>query len=473
MKNKNKNKKNLHMKTTILKNLCLTSLLVFSLVSCVNDDDYGVPALDCTETTLVKTIEVSQVPASATVAQYTLDNVIEAYITSSDKGGNFFKSISFQTLDGSKAFSVPVDVTSTFINYEPGRKVLINLKNLYTDVSNGGVRIGSIFLNSSGVASVGRIPEFQYRQVLNRSCTVVPESQLVRTLTIPNLLNDANINTLIELDNVQFQDAALGKRFYDATLDVGGATNHRLTDANGNTVIFRTSSFANFASAFVPNESGKVRGVLTKFGSDYQILARTIDDVQLTNTRLDVDVAAPVGGSSIVYACSLNEGFTSFANNNTVFPSYINDPSVGTKYWRVNIFNNNNYLQMSSFSSSAAFQEQLNKSYFIVPVDFTCANSLAFKTQDRFNNGGVLKVYYTTDYVPLGNIQNATLTQINGLTIASGNTGSATQAFVNSGVFNFPTTLTGNGFVVFEYTGGYSFSPALTTTMHIDDIVIN
>ena len=33
--------------------------------------------------------------------------------------------------------------------------------------------------------------------------------------------------------------------------------------------------------------------------------------------------------------------------------------------------------------------------------------------------------------------------------------------------------VTGNGFIIFEYTGGYSFNPALTTTMHIDDVVIN
>lgn len=459
------------MKTNFLNTLLFTGLLSVSFVSCVNDDDYGTPDLACTETTLVKTKEVNQIPAGTTISQYTADDVIEAYVTSSDKGGNFFKSISFQTLDGSASFSVPVDVTSTFINFEPGRKVLIQMKDLYTDVSNGGKRFGAIFVSSSGFVSVGRLPEFQYRAVLNRSCTVVPEADFVRTLTIPELLNDSNINTLVELDNVEFADAAVGSTYYDSANDVGGATNHRLIDVAGNTVIFRTSSFANFASQVVPGESGKVRGVLTKFGSDYQFLARTIDDVQLTESRFIVDLAAPVGGTAIVYTCSLNENFESFAANNQTFPSYINDPVAGTKYWRVNNFNANNYLQMSAFSSSAAFQEPLNKSYFIVPVDLTCANSMSFKTQDRFNNGGVLKVYYSTDYVPLGDLTAATLTEIPGFTIASGTTGSASQPFVNSGVYNFPAALTGNGFIIFEYTGGYT--SGITTTMHIDDIVIN
>lgn len=258
------------MKTIILKSVFTLAISASILSSCVNDDDYETPVLGCNETTLVKTKEVSEIPAGSNVSQYTANDIIEAYVTSSDKGGNFFKSISFQTLDGSAAFSVPVDVNSTFINFEPGRRVLIKMQNLYTDVNNGGKRFGGIFITSSNNPAVGRLTPAEYRSVLNRSCTVIPESQLVRTLTIPQLLSDANINTLVELEGVQFSDSAIQTTYYDSSMDVGGATNHLLTDAVGNTVVFRTSSFANFASKPVPTGRGKVRGVLTKFGSTYQ-----------------------------------------------------------------------------------------------------------------------------------------------------------------------------------------------------------
>ena len=79
------------MKNLIVKSVFYT-FLATSFVSCVNDDDYNVPALGCTETTLVKTKEVSQIPASATIAQYTADEVIEAYVTTSDEEGNFFEA---------------------------------------------------------------------------------------------------------------------------------------------------------------------------------------------------------------------------------------------------------------------------------------------------------------------------------------------------------------------------------------------
>lgn len=54
-------------------------------------------------------------------------------------------------------------------------------------------------------------------------------------------------------------------------------------------MIFRTSEFANFAQQSVPSGSGSVRGILTKFGNDYQFLACTIEDVKLGNSRFSND----------------------------------------------------------------------------------------------------------------------------------------------------------------------------------------
>lgn len=462
------------MKTNFLKSAILLALISGVYSSCVNDDSYEVPNVECTETSLVKTMEVADVPAGTVVAQYTDDDVIEAYVTSSDEGGNFFKSISFQTLDGSKGFSVPVDATSTFTYFQPGRKVLIKLKDQYTDISNGGLRIGALFVNSSGTASVGRLSVFDYGKVLNRSCTSVDEDDLVRTLTVNEAKQDQNLNTLIELDGVQFSDAALGHTYYDAANDLGGATNHLLTNSVGNTVIFRTSSFANFAGNPVPNGFGKVRGVMTKFGSDYQFLARTEADVQLTEPRIDVDFAPPVVGSTVTPLCSLNETFESYtAGTSTTgqnnFPNFINDAAIGTAYWRCrsNGTPANKYIQMTAFSTGQAV-----KTYFIVPIDFTCANGFSFQSRASFNVGAVLKVYYSTDYVPGGAVSAATLTDITS-TFAISTSNSSTAPFTNSGLWSIPTSLTGNGYILFEYVGSAISSPALTTNMDLDNIIIN
>ncbi len=463
------------MKT--IKNLTLISLFAI-FTGCVNSDEYNTPDLssECVTLTATKTVADITNAATSTATQYQNDDIIEAYVTSSDEGGNFYKSISFQSVDGTKGFSMPVDTYNLFNTYEPGRLVYINMKNRYVSTSQSSVVIGSLYNGN-----VGRISGVEYKDVLKRGCTNVDEEEIVKkNLTIGAAKNNQYLNMLIEFNNVQFTEPSLGKKFYDPTVNsIGGATNHIITDEFGQTIIVRISEFANFASNAIPSGSGKIRGVLTKFNSDFQFMVRTINDVNLPNDRLEIDFYPPLGGTNIQFLGSYTENFESYTAGSVttgqrVFPNYVNDASQGGNYWYVESFSSNKYLKMSAFSSNSNFQFPVNKVYFIMPVNFTSANSMSFKTQDRFNVGGVLKVYYSTNYVALNNINNATLTDITtNFTIASGTTGSASLPFVNSGVYNFPASLTGNGFVIFEYTGGYSFSPVLTTTMHIDDVVIN
>jgi len=436
-------------------------LLAFASLfsSCVNDDNYSIPNLNCTETTLVKTKEVSQIPASSIVAQYTGDDVIEAYVTSSDEGGNFFKSISFQTLDGTQGFSVPVDVTSTFTNFEPGRKVMIKMKNLYTDVSNGGKRIGALFVNTSGVAAVGRLPESDYRKVLNRSCTVIKEDDLVKTVTVAQAKTDANINVLIEIDNVQFSDAAITTTYYNSAQDLGGATNHLLTDADGNTVIFRTSSFANFASNQVASGRGKVRGVMTKFGSDYQFVARTERDVQLTGPRL-----SPLFSENF-------ESITSTGNNQFIaLPGWTNVTmnAGGVERWEARIFSNNKYAQMSAFSTNEASVDTRLISPAI-NLNNTTSEYFRFGYKTGFANGVALTVWYSTDYSGAGTVaavNAATWTQFT-VPLPVQDT-SFSSTFYGSGNIDL-SAITGNVYIAFRYQGS---STGVTTTYQVDNFEV-
>jgi len=446
------------MKTNFLKSILFIAFVSGLTTSCITDDDYSVPTLQCVDTTLEKTKEVSQIPASATVTQYLNDDVIEAYVTSSDEGGNFFKSISMQTLDGSKAFSVPVDVTSSFINFEPGRKVLIKMKDLYTDISNGGMRIGGIFVNSSNVPSVGRLSESLYKTVLNRSCTVVPESSLLKTVTIAEAKNDAIINTLIEIDNVQFSDAAITTTYYDPNNDLGGATNHLLVDADGNTLIFRTSSFANFAGKPVAPGRGKVRGVMTKFGSDYQFVARTESDIQLTGERL-----LPLFSENF-------EGIASTGNNQFIaLPGWSNvSINGGAERWEARIFSGNKYAQISAFGTS----ENNMEAHLItsgINLDNSTNEFLRFGYKTGFANGIALTVWYSTNYDGSGTaaaINAATWTQFN-VPLNVQDTSYATN-FYSSGNIDL-SGINGTVYVAFRYVGS---SSGVTTTYQVDNIEI-
>ena len=461
-------------------NIILAFIILFTQLSCVNGDDYGTPDTSGDCVTLTATKQVSDIVALSTTTpqQYIANDIIEAYVTSSDEGGNFYKSISMVSTDGAQGFSIPVDNYNLYTKFEPGRKVYIMLNNLYYAYSTltSSYEIGNLYNGTQ----IGRLSGVEFENIIKRGCDKISEEDLVNTLTINQAKSDANLHKLIEIDAVQFTDASLGKKYYDESIfSPGGATNHQITDVNGNTLIVRVSSYTNFASKITPNGSGKIRGVLTKYNSDYQFMIRTENDVMFSNDRFEVDYFPPIGGTALSYNGAFSENFESYTSGSAttgqkIFPSYINDANAGSKYWYVAAFSGNKYLVMSAFSSSATSQDPLNKTYFIMPVDFSAANSMSFQSQDRFNVGAVLKVYYSTDYTPLGNVANATLTDItSNFTIATGTTGSTTAPFVNSGVYNFPTALTGNGYIIFEYTGGYSFSPALTSNMHLDNIVVN
>lgn len=430
------------MKATILKSVLFAALTAGTFASCVNDDDYAVPTINCTETSLVANIDVEDVPASATLKQYTADDVIEAYVTSSDEGGNFFKSISMQTLDGSKAFSVPVDVTSTFVSFQPGRKVFIKLKNLYTDVANDGMRIGAIFVNTSGVASVGRMPIDQYKSALVASCTILPEDNLVETMTIAEAKSNANINRLIDLEGVQFTDAAIGKSYYDAGNDLGGATNWLLADNAGNSVIFRTSSFANFANKRVATGNGKVRGVMTKFGADFQFVARTERDIQLTDAR---------------FVPLLNEGFDASLNGWTGFSV------TGAQTWQYSATfgNPGGMAKMSGFQGSS----NANDDWLISPSqdlsELTTA-TLSFDNAYKFA-GNPIEVLISNDYVS-GAPSTATWTTLAGAALSPGE-----YVYVNSGLLNIDAFAgSANVHIAFRYTS----TTAASSTWEIDNIKI-
>ena len=439
-----------------MKNLRIIATIAFiaTLTSCVNGDDYGTPEQSCVSIT--KTKEVTEVTNLATAAakQYTVDenltDYIEAYVTSSDEGGNFYKSISMMSLDGTKGFSMPIDSYNLYTEFEPGRKVTVKLdSNIYYNKQNGSTVIGASFNNG-----VGRLSGVQYKNVILRSCESVNENTYVKNISIAQAKNDANLNMLIEFDAVQFTDASVGKTYYDTTLpSFGGATNHMLRDVAGNRIIVRFSEYATFATKRIPTGNGKLRGVLTKFGSDYQFMVRTENDVKLDGTRLD-----------LTFLQSVNEPFSSYTANASAFDNYYNVATAGSYLWQVKSFSSNKYIQMTANNSGGA-----NRALFVIPVNFNNVSNMSFKTNDGYDNGAVLKVYYSFNY-NTGNPAAATLTDItSNFTISSGHPTGYGPGFINSGTYNFPS-LTGTGYIVFEYVGNGN---GVKTTMQIDDILIN
>lgn len=279
----------------------LSISLFATLTSCVNSDDYGTPDLSGECSTLTATRSTLDILAMTTPVMQQFgdaydNDVIEAIVTSSDEGGNFYKSISLISVDGTKGFSMPIDDYNLYTKFEPGRKVFINLKELFYQYNN---TTSTVELGANYGGKVGRLSGVVYKDVVKRSCENVGEESIVNKLTIQQAKNNANLNKLIEIEDVQFADASIGHTYFDKALNPVAtftATNHNLKDANGNSMIVRFSEFASFSANMVAPGNGKIRGVMTKYNGDFQFMVRTESDIQLNGER--VGATNPGGGET-------------------------------------------------------------------------------------------------------------------------------------------------------------------------------
>ncbi|PVX46069.1 hypothetical protein C8C85_1885 [Flavobacterium sp. 103] len=434
--------------------------IAITFASCAREE-FDVPKLTCTQPDLKvnRTVEEVRAATSSIVTQYTYDDVIEAYVVSSDEAGNFFKTISFQTLatatTPAMGFSVPVDASNTYIDFRLGNKVYIKMKNQYTDIYFGGMRIGSIYVNTHNEGGVGRISPNDYKNVLNASCTIVDEELLVRPISITDLLQDSNINTLVELTEVQFTKEAIGRHYYEESNDVGGGTNWSLMDKLGNQVLFRTSSFADFADKIVPDGSGKVRGVLTKFGSDYQLLARSEKDVALTGTAV-----VPF----------FSENFQSVETNTKLnLPGWTNMVQKGTKFWLGTMYAGNGYAEFNTTGTKVAS----NIAWLISPkidMDVHTNEVLTFRSAqhhlDVDSPLNSLEVYVSKNFDGL-NIDKATWIP---LKVTLPKQATPWYQFVGSGGVDL-SSYTGKINIAFKYTGSGK-NLALDGAFQVDDVQI-
>jgi len=277
------------MKTNFLKSILGIALTSVLFTGCVGDDDYSIPTLECNDPGLVANKQVQDIYSAATASPvlYANDDIIEARVVSSDKGGNFFKIMYLTSVDGTRGFSLAINRQDLYNEYNVGRKVFIKLKGLYTQIRNNTLQIGALYNGN-----VGQIAEAEYKTKLISSCNTVDEETLVNELTLAQI-NDSQIGKLIELKDVQFADNALGQNYFNPQNVTGAETNHNITDATGATLIFRTGSYAEYAGLPVSSKSGRIRGVLTKFGTTYQFVARYAIDIKLTETRLGEEPGEP------------------------------------------------------------------------------------------------------------------------------------------------------------------------------------
>ena len=109
-------------------------LFFIILCSCINNEDFSIPTLEENKeyVNLTSLNDIANLYQGNLVA-FEEEITTSGYVVSSDKGGNFYKSIFIQDTPTSPTIGVEIKINDTNLSarYAIGRKIFINLKGLF------------------------------------------------------------------------------------------------------------------------------------------------------------------------------------------------------------------------------------------------------------------------------------------------------------------------------------------------------
>lgn len=255
-----------------LKNILLSAGLIATLVGCVRK--YDQPLLVEPEATGIEAnITISELKAKYSQAKQNnpiridTDYILRAVVGGNDESGNIYKTLYVQDKTG--GIPIAVDQNAMFSEYQVGQELFIKLKGLTINVYGGVQQIG--YVEKADPKKTRIAPEL-LKTITTRHKYPNPEKVTPIRTTIGGL-NDSMIGMVVELNDVSWKE--VGQVFAIKEEN----TNRTLYDGKNQTLLVRNSGYSNFAADLIPEGVGTVRGVLSKFGTEYQLFLRTKADV--------------------------------------------------------------------------------------------------------------------------------------------------------------------------------------------------
>ena len=208
------------------------------------------------------------------------DYIIKAVVTADDYSGNIYKAIYLQ--DETGAINVALDQVNLYNYFPVGQTVFVKLKGLYVGDYRGLYQLG--YVASDG--TMGRW-DFVWEIFMDATTNEKPYQHFFasglpapQNVPAPKVFTTANFTTadvcdLVTMENVYFPDAEYNLPFADKEAN----TNRTLMFEDGTSIIVRTSGYSNFYADLLTRGKGNVTGILSIFGSTYQLYIRDRADI--------------------------------------------------------------------------------------------------------------------------------------------------------------------------------------------------
>ncbi|MGJ5642749.1 DUF5689 domain-containing protein [Formosa sp. S-31] len=352
-------------------------LVLLCLASCVQDDDFSVPKslgeeenkgltelLQGIEDGVYKTITVAELKQQfvpGEVKQFQSNSVLKAYVTSSDRTGNFYKElfVQDQPVQPTAGINIVLNQVDSYNQFNVGREVYIVLKDLYLGET------------ASEIPAIGGLPdgdrvdlfsEYQIKTHVFRTSETLSMEPLEVQFTD---LNDNFIGVYVSINHVEFPENLEGQSYFNSQDDFDTHRKMQRCDGFGyESFILETSSFATFKNEILPVKNGTIKGVVSRSygGDDLVLILNDSDDVQFANERC---TPLSTDDFTVVYQESFSD-----ATDDTILDTagWINFSERGQVLWTEQIYSKNGYAEFGTFGAN----DTENVAWLISPrIDMT------------------------------------------------------------------------------------------------------
>ena len=385
-------------------------------------------------------ISISDLKDMFTGSPITLDSNYSIYgnITCEETNGNFYKEAYMQDLSG--AIKLKLD-------------------------ASGGLYIGDsvrVSLNGVTMSEYGDLIQLDNISVDEQIVKIATDRFVTPyTTSINNLNIEDDQSRLIKLDSVEFQ--SINVTYADA---VNLATGERyLNDCNGNSILVRTSGYANFADDTVASGKGSIIGIFTRYGATKQFIIRDITEVNMQGDRCGGSSGG--GGGSGNYI--LNKDFNDGSVTSGGWGSFWSGTTTTENWGEWGIFGGD-VAAASNFDINT-FTNYACESWLVSPsFDLTGTSSpyLVFDNVTRYNGPG-LELYISSNYDGSSDpSQQGSWLNITSY-VPNWDTDSGDWSFVSSGNIDLTPFISNNLNIAFKYIG----TNADGATWELDNIIVN
>lgn len=271
--------------------VCLLAALPLWMTGCM-DGDWAEPATDGTEFGNQHIQESNVVTIASLKTQYkgviddgglqqfTKPTQIKGIVTGNDIEGNIYSEVSID--DGTGAMLVCVGMGGLFAQLPVGQEVIVELNGLYIGGYGKQPEIGTPYTNKNGRTYVSRMSRMvwqdHYRTTGYRMHAEPVEFDKTKVSNATYIAD--NCGKLMTIKDVKFQNAANLVFADEASKDAANCVNRTLQGISSNSLVVRTSTYADFAALPLPTGTCDITGIFTRYNNTWQILIREINDVK-------------------------------------------------------------------------------------------------------------------------------------------------------------------------------------------------